>query len=276
MGIQAVTLPRDAVVDGQTIELNESGELQTKNGGIAVATHSGAQLTAEVNHCHIVLSGTPQHEISQANGANFSSSDSTATDAGVKFSPLQACNLVSVTKHASSTVTTALLKSAAGATLDTASFVGNVATFASPVALVAGTTYRIEADAEGASYTRRFIADFVETTNTIIDWTGGSVNGSDNAAGSNILSMVIEEPTVEVLLPATAFVGEVFQVANPYGLYLDFTQGASQQLINVDGSASTAGAGGSATTNSTFVKLVCVVDNTTFLVVHTNATITLT
>ena len=103
---------------------------------------------------------------------------------GIKFTANKNCMLTSVALHGSSASTRCRLLNSAGTVLATAtSVVSFVATFA-PYLLVAGTTYRIEFDANGSSHTWSYTNSPVYTVNTHITYVVGSVNGVDSGGQS--------------------------------------------------------------------------------------------
>lgn len=73
---------------------------------------------------------------------------------GFKITTNTACKLITVTKDANCTATTATLANSSKVSLATASFSGNNATFSYD--LTSGTTYYIVANSGGSSYTRRY------------------------------------------------------------------------------------------------------------------------
>ena len=105
-----------------------------------------------------------------------------------------ACNLYSVTKITGNGSTRVILKTDAGATIDTATFIGNVATFTVPSALSASTYYRIESDDSGGSYQYNWKTNSsYPFNNTYINFVSGSFDGSGTYTDAwNIISLNIE------------------------------------------------------------------------------------
>lgn len=110
-------------------------------------------------------------------------------DGGFKFLTKSALLLKSVTKHPSTTPTIVKLKDSGWTLIATATFVGNVATFSTPIQLADATTYRVEVNSEGAQYTDYIVAPFTPVNATNINWTGWSKNGLDSPHWYNVLSV---------------------------------------------------------------------------------------
>ena len=126
--------------------------------------------------------------------------------------------LKSVTKHASSTATRALVRNENNQTLATANFIGDVATF-SPMVLIASAGYRLLVDAEGASYLRIYAGGGFPIVNTNSTFRYGFSNTSQSTSAFSIISIVGQSTTPEdsgwlncganpVLNEFTAFTGE--------------------------------------------------------------------
>jgi hypothetical protein len=118
---------------------------------------------------------------------SVTTSGSQTTEMGYNYSATTECWVISVTKHASCTATRAVIGS------DVANFSGNVATFASPVRLAAGSTGSILAGSNGSSYTRVFLSGVTYGSNYELNGltltSGNSVSGSDYA--ENITSISV-------------------------------------------------------------------------------------
>lgn len=100
--------------------------------------------------------------------------DSVATSTGLLITVNADCGLVSVTKSSNCTGTRAKLITGTSV-LATASFSGDVATFATPQLLSAGTTYGLYVDNSGASYTRSYhSSDSFPFNSTNINITNGT------------------------------------------------------------------------------------------------------
>lgn len=115
------------------------------------------------------------------------------TSYGYRFSALDTCVIVSATKHGTSTATSAILKTAAGVTLATASFSGNVATFATPYQLYTGVNYRIEGSAVGSYKPMQSPGAVTPTSQTNIKYEAGSGNGSDTSSGFVFVSIITQD-----------------------------------------------------------------------------------
>lgn len=106
--------------------------------------------------------------------------DSGTNSFGYKITTTKACSIVSVTKSASCTATRAKILDSGGSVIDTATFSGNTATFASPVALSNATVYRVECDKSGASYSWHTKSGSTFNSSTDFNYTAGSNNGGDS------------------------------------------------------------------------------------------------
>lgn len=106
--------------------------------------------------------------------------------------------LINVTKVATSTATTAYLQTSAGANISSATFVGNVATFSSPINLNLSTNYKIVADATGSSYDRTYksLQTFPVTGKYII-WN--SAEGGDLTEYGQTIAIAVD-PRIDVNL----------------------------------------------------------------------------
>ena len=103
----------------------------------------------------------------------------------------------SVTKSATSTATRAILKTDWGVTIQTASFSGNVATFATPYLVLDWEFVRIECDNSGGSYIRHYRnwATYPQARTNII-YNTGSKDWANDGAASNIESITTQEQTI--------------------------------------------------------------------------------
>lgn len=100
--------------------------------------------------------------------------------------------------------------------------------------------------------------------------TGATVGVTNQGYVTNVAG------TTTVSLPTSAAVGDVFCAGTIQGDF-QITQGAGQQILMSGGNATTAGAGGTATSNAVgdHLCLVCVVANTTWLETSSGGIITL-
>ena len=132
---------------------------------------------------------------------------------GYRINATDNCYLISVTKDALCTATRAVLKTSAGATISTASFVGDLATFAAAQSLTVGTDYRVELDNSGAGYNNRYKNFFSVTAGTNISYVASSANGGDNINKSyNIASMITQD--VLYVTNKTVETNEIISVAS--------------------------------------------------------------
>lgn len=74
--------------------------------------------------------------------------------------------------------------------IDVATFVGNVATFATPTAFATGDFFRIECDNNGANYTYRSLSSpTYPVVGTNVTYNTGSLIGANNSTAWNIESI---------------------------------------------------------------------------------------
>ena len=97
--------------------------------------------------------------------------------------------ILNLTVHSLSTPTKAILKHNNGTIIqNTTTKTGDTFTFPTLTTLDANTSYRIEFDADGASFTSRW-GGVTNLSGTYINWTTGSANGVDNVNFYNMVSM---------------------------------------------------------------------------------------
>jgi len=105
--------------------------------------------------------------------------------------------ILSVTKNAKSTATRAILKTDWGVTIQTASFSGNVATFATPYLVLDWEFVRIECDNSGGSYASRYRdSPTYPQARTNIIYNTGSYEWANSARGYSIDSITTQEQTI--------------------------------------------------------------------------------
>lgn len=145
-------------------------------------------------------------EYEQLAEQTFPLTSPTITAAGYRIYTNVSCTLISIRRKSGCTGTTAYLKTDVGnATIDSVAFSGNTATFASPIALTAGTYYRVEVSSEGATYTYKgnTTTRTYPYNNDYTNFTIGSTNGGNNSGAYNIDLITVEaldvaEPTSDV------------------------------------------------------------------------------
>jgi len=92
------------------------------------------------------------------------------------------CSLISLSKFSTSNATRAIIYDSSQTILDTATFVGDTATFSTPYSLTAGVYYYVGADNAGASYTRGYwvpVGGFPVNCNNINLTTSTDANNVD-------------------------------------------------------------------------------------------------
>jgi len=118
------------------------------------------------------------------------------------------CVLVTVTKHASCTATTAYLFDATTTLIATATFSGNVATFAAEQKLLAGQDYQILSSVTSGTYTGTYGNPIsYPYNNTYLNFTAGrsDVNGNNNTTWAfNLIAVGVK---------ATAYTDSIVQSA---------------------------------------------------------------
>lgn len=138
-------------------------------------------------------------EYDEAHGIAFTSTNAVTQKQGFNITCNEDLEIVSITKSSSVTATKAyLIVHNTGVELGNATFSGNTATFASPIAITAGTTYRVVCDKAGATYTQHYkLTNPYPINGTYINWVAGSSGGSIYDSFITCISAVrvsIDEP----------------------------------------------------------------------------------
>jgi len=153
-----------SILKNMSLYTNQSGTWEAKNTTTSFSSDYVVQaLTTEAGY------------LTQAQTGRYGSRFTTKTDA---------IQITNVSKSGSSTATTAYICSGetgttCAETFGTATFVGNLATFTSPIDLNASTTYKVVADKGGASYNRVYKTRSSVVDNTLLSWIsaeGGYTN----------------------------------------------------------------------------------------------------
>ena len=120
---------------------------------------------------------------------------------GVKIKALKNTYLKSVTKESGCTATKLYLKNTSYDLIATADFVGDVATFATPQAIIKDTSYIINADNDDNPYTlvRKISGTFPDIQENI-EFTTGDYAESNNASSFNFISVVTGELTKNIVV----------------------------------------------------------------------------
>jgi len=121
--------------------------------------------------------------------ATMASTDTNDATNGYKIYVNLNCTLLSITKHASCGSSQATLCDVAGNVIDTANFIGDVATFSSEQRLFAGTYYQVKAVVSGAEARRWDASASYPYNNTYINFTTGIV-GTDTEDARNAFNII--------------------------------------------------------------------------------------
>ena len=130
--------------------------------------------------------------VTEAHGLAIENSGATTNYYGVKITTHAAdVSLISVTKHASCTATKVSLFENDGTPVSSATFSGEVATFATAETLTASTSYRLEFHSDGGSYNKQNNESPSYPYNeTLLDYVGGSrTSGTEDSSMNNIVSL---------------------------------------------------------------------------------------
>lgn len=153
--------------------------------------------------------------------------------------------LISITKHASTTSTQAHLCNASTTIIDTATFIGNTATFGTPQTLTAGTSYYILTKAEvhtiqkassGVTYPITGIGfDFVagynggDISSAIYALTGITVQGTNGVIQSTLLKTTSDNISGVIVINDGDTAGVTVSVSANNGT--DYTTGNLNEII---------------------------------------------
>jgi len=173
--------------------------------------------TFSTNKYHNVTVG---ESVNDAHGVSLGTGSTTTGARGFRILAEKQLNLISVVKDGSCTATRCILKSDAGATIATATFSTNTATFTGTNVLTSGAYYRIEADKAGASYTYRGAAASYPYDKTNIQFYYGSVGGNNDSDAWNLASVNTQTYTpgdliVQTVKQDTTFSGSSYQLYCP-------------------------------------------------------------
>lgn len=194
--------------------VNVNFRIETDSAGSPSGTLAHANATASLNPA--TLSANYADTTTNAAITNFGSATTAAM--GHRVQSLWNQKLASVTKHASSQATRALLKTDTGnTTIATATFSGTTATFGTDAQMTQGTYYRIEYDMEGSNHTYGYGGSHSTVTDTNIIIGNPSANGADS--GSNSLE-IITINTDNVVLDTRITCTDNFSVARGTPLWI--------------------------------------------------------
>lgn len=167
--------------------------------------------------------------VTDAHGVGYEATGSSSSKLGATiFTQSSKLNLTVITKGANTTATTCYVRNNTGTQIATGTFIGSDCAITGGVVLAPITTYRIEADSGGGSYTRdRFVIP-PAVAGTNINWTAGSLNGAyDGSSAYNILSITT----------ATELVGINISIISPSN-----DTNYTTNIINFSGNATENGA----------------------------------
>jgi len=184
--------------------LDSTGQYNTVDTGAGTTGYYETPNT--LYECNFVGTGAAAAQNAEATHG------STSAGADAKSGYLVHCNancvLVTVTKHASCTVTTAYLYNATTTLIATATFSGNVATFAAEQKLLAGQDYQILSSVTSGTYTGTYGNPIsYPYNNTYLNFTAGrsDVNGNNNTTWAfNLIAVGVK---------ATAYTDSIVQSA---------------------------------------------------------------
>lgn len=130
----------------------------------------------------------------------WSSTPTTNTQNWIRFQARNKIKITSVTKNASCTATRAIIKTDIwNTTIATATFVWNVATFASEVIFKPWMFFRVECDNSGWNYNLRLLWITPALTKTNVIFVTGSQAWADTSSWANIETITSSVETVEYI-----------------------------------------------------------------------------
>lgn len=153
--------------------------------------------------------------VALAHGVTYDTGGSVTNYRGARVTPNVPLAIKSVTKHSTSAATSCIIYDSSDNNIGSASFSGDVATFAAAVVLEKGSSYRIVVYAGGAGYTERYKTGGVPVSGTYLDWDGGTHGAAGSWNDDNfmrcVLSVTCEDQSggtvIEIDLPTIS--GEV-------------------------------------------------------------------
>ena len=172
--------------------VDSNGTNNTVNTGSSTATYAPGSDEYQLSTS---ASGT-DNTATAATMATTSTGET--TERGYVFVPNNDCFIVSATKNSSATVTRCRIYKS-GSVIATATFVGDVATFSSPIEILNdGSVYTIESDNSGASFTRR------STTTVSYPYNNTDINFTDSSTGGSAESNPTVAFNIESVVTQTA------------------------------------------------------------------------
>ena len=141
------------------------------------------------------------NETVEEHGKTLNTNDGAGTGkSGWKITTTRACSLISLTKVAGCTATKAYLLDSSKTAIDNATFIGNVATFATPQSLANATSYYFAVDNDGGNFDGfRYIGDSYPYTTKNMNIVGG-MNASGSDSTSSVWQLVTAETTSNAMI----------------------------------------------------------------------------
>lgn len=151
------------------------------------------------------LDGTFIDYLNNSVGITFDAGISDTSKYGIKFITNRETNIISITKDSSTGATKGYLLNADKSVNATADFVGDTATFSSPIKLTVGTLYYAAVDKNGASFTERHkIQNPYPIASGDVNFTTGLDGGSGGIDSTNRVWVIKEVTTSNKTVIATA------------------------------------------------------------------------
>lgn len=150
-------------------------------------------------------------QVSETSPFTHDNNEAGTVMSGEKVTTNSAVDIISLTKESGCNATKAYIHNAGKTLIDSATFVGDVATFATPVSLTTATDYFFTVDYEGGSFTARYGGSGSATDKTYLYWkesgywnggswaqhqTGYNIVSAQIAAGTSDTSVRIDLPTI--------------------------------------------------------------------------------
>jgi hypothetical protein len=167
----------------------------------------------------------------EAHGKTLAGATSKTLKSGAKITTTAAMRVITVTKSASCTATTAYILSSVGATLATAAFSGNAATFAYD--LSTSTSYYLAVDSGGAAYDVVSDTPTFPIAGTYLSWAGGYLDGAASASLCSVASVTVVSPYRAVaghVLSGVTQQADADFVAQAPILYIGFANGSLSRV----------------------------------------------
>lgn len=176
---------RSVTIGAGTLEVIGESYIDT-TGRMNSVTVANTLATFDTNKYKYSKTETVSHD------GSFTGASSVTYKSGFKIKTKCAGKLSVITKEASCTATKAYVTDSSLNVIATATFSGNVATFASPVNLTKGTSYYVLVDKEGASYSMRYTSSLsYPISKTFASYEIGRYS-SEDTGGYSIVNFIYE------------------------------------------------------------------------------------